>query len=263
MEKGFYSIIAFYPDLQRAEGANVGVVLAVPGRAYLQVKMSQTNDSVSHLFRKKSFDDARLTLSKEMFENRLCSELAGAAQPRDFVEFSSKEGNHLNLSPPRTVLTEDPDRTLTDLYQRLVAVAPIKAKNSPQRPQLLKALEPLLVGVPLIEKPRLDIPLYGVVESALAYKNGALHHIQEASFPRKEQQAKEKARSLGGLGRVIREYQDPQQTEHKLVVLGNLPSDFPEELLQVVNHTLRACDTRLVAPSQLESFADEVRREAH
>lgn len=62
---------------------------------------------------------------------------------------------------------------------------------------------------------------------------------------------------------MIREYEDPQQTEHKLVVLGNIPSDFPEELLQVVDHTLRACDTRLVAPRQLESFADEVRREAH
>lgn len=183
MEKGFYSIIAFYPDLQRAEGANVGIVLAVPGRGYLQVRMSETNESVSHLFRKKSFDDVRLAHSKEMFKNRLCSDLIGTVAPDDFVEFSSREGNHLSLSPPRTVLTENPDQTLSDLYQRLVAVEPTRARSSPQRPQLLKALQPLLVGVPIIERPRLDIPFYGVVESSLAYKNGALHHIQEASFP--------------------------------------------------------------------------------
>lgn len=48
--KGYYSILQFVPDLERSEGANIGVVLFCPDKRFLDVKVSHNNDHVRHFF---------------------------------------------------------------------------------------------------------------------------------------------------------------------------------------------------------------------
>ena len=53
--KGYYSILQFVPDLERAEGANIGVVLFCPERRFLDVMVSHNNDRVRHFFGGQNF----------------------------------------------------------------------------------------------------------------------------------------------------------------------------------------------------------------
>jgi len=48
--KGHYSIVQYCPDLARRETVNIGVVLLVPERAFLQTRMVADNEWVRHFF---------------------------------------------------------------------------------------------------------------------------------------------------------------------------------------------------------------------
>lgn len=117
--RGLFSLIQFCPDLGRMECANVGVVLVVvPYQAYL--KMSPTNDVPRR--RGFSFDDARLTLAKIAIANRFEREAPSWTDSQELQSFRSREGNNLILTAPKTVLFEDPEKTLEELYSELVAI---------------------------------------------------------------------------------------------------------------------------------------------
>lgn len=57
--KGHYSIVQYCPDLARRETVNIGVVLLVPDRAFLQTRMVADNERVRHFFGTTG-DDAKL-----------------------------------------------------------------------------------------------------------------------------------------------------------------------------------------------------------
>ena len=48
--KGYYSILQFVPDLERSEGANIGVVLFCPEKHFLKVQTATGNDRVRRFF---------------------------------------------------------------------------------------------------------------------------------------------------------------------------------------------------------------------
>ena len=118
--KGFYSIIQFVPDLDRCEGANVGVVLAVPPLGYVGVRLSQDNAAPRRFFGPDAIDTGRLDVAKSGIKSRILCEGVHWTSAEDLVHFSNCEGNHLGLVPPRTILTEDPEADLERLYLRLV-----------------------------------------------------------------------------------------------------------------------------------------------
>ena len=105
--KGFYSIIQFVASLDRAEGVNVGVVMAVPSLAYLDVQMEDS-------------EDARLVVAYQGLKARILRE--NWESPEDLIHFANCEGNHLQLISPRTILTKDPPADLNALFRRLVKV---------------------------------------------------------------------------------------------------------------------------------------------
>lgn len=117
--KGFFSVIQFCPDLDRGECANVGVVLAVPKRGYLGVRVTDDNDGPKQRFGKETFDDARLSLAKRAIEGRIRAEGSTWTTAEDLVQFGKKEGNNLLLSVPRTILVENCEAELQELYMRL------------------------------------------------------------------------------------------------------------------------------------------------
>ncbi|AKT38397.1 DUF3037 domain-containing protein [Chondromyces crocatus] len=120
LTRGFFSLLQFCPDLDRGECANVGVVLSLPERGFFGVRLSDDNRVPQRRFGRDGFDDARLTLAKRALEGRLRQEGPAWRSADDLLRFARKEGNHLILSAPRTVLLEDPRAELNGLYERLV-----------------------------------------------------------------------------------------------------------------------------------------------
>jgi hypothetical protein len=62
--KGYYSILQYVPDLERVEGANIGVILFCPEKRFLEVKMAGGNDRVRSFFGSNNLDLARIDAMK-------------------------------------------------------------------------------------------------------------------------------------------------------------------------------------------------------
>jgi hypothetical protein len=120
--KGFFSIVRYCPDLARGEFANVGIVLVVPELAFFGIRFSDDNEGPRQRFGKNAFDDTRLTVAKRSLEGRLREEGKSWTNADELLTFGKKEGNHLLLSAPRTILAVDPVAELAELYEKLVHV---------------------------------------------------------------------------------------------------------------------------------------------
>src|SRR5260221_9191136 len=138
--KGFFSVIQFCPDLDRGECANVGVVLAVPKLGYLDVRLSVDNEAPKQRFGKEAFDDVRLTLAKKAISGRILQDGRSWKEPEDLVRFGKKEGNNMLLSMPRTILVENAEAELEELFIRLAHVD-ARQRRRPRKPDLKKVFE--------------------------------------------------------------------------------------------------------------------------
>lgn len=72
--KGHYSIVQYCPDLARRETVNIGVVLLVPERAFLQTRMVADNERVRHFFGTTGDDAKLLSDFKKSFSARIEAE---------------------------------------------------------------------------------------------------------------------------------------------------------------------------------------------
>src|SRR5437867_7804765 len=98
--KGYYSILRYIPDLERGEGANIGVVLFCPDLRFLRVRTARGNDRVRRFFRSSDLDLRRINAFKEAFEERVSSEADRFQTVEDFRMFIDTRANQLCLSEP-------------------------------------------------------------------------------------------------------------------------------------------------------------------
>ena len=83
--KGHYSIVQYCPDLTRLETVNIGVVLLVPDRSFLQTRMVLDNDRVKHFFGTKGDDAKMLTEFKKSFAARIVAESVRSSHFRSLL----------------------------------------------------------------------------------------------------------------------------------------------------------------------------------
>jgi DUF3037 family protein len=118
--KGYYSILRYIPDLERGEGANIGVVLFCPALKFLRARTARGNDRVRRFFRSSELDLRRINAFKETFEERVSIEAERIETFEDFRTFIDTRANQLRLSEPRPVKIVDPEETLSELFEELV-----------------------------------------------------------------------------------------------------------------------------------------------
>jgi hypothetical protein len=260
--RGFFSVIQFCPDLDRGEYANVGIVLVVPQRGILDIRLSEDNEGPKQRFGVDAFDDARLSVAKKGLAGRIREEGRCWSGAEDLIWFGQKEGNNLTLSPPRVILVENASAEMAELYQRLVHVEPIRRRRR-AAPDLAAVFEARLTGVPLIKDYKIDIPEYGTLKAPFAYKNGALNLIRTEAFSENSNSAEEKGNDLAVKGHVLRRYSEATGKPQRLIVVGGFDPSAPETLKRRIEFILEECDARLVREEQLDDFVEEIRREAH
>jgi hypothetical protein len=260
--KGFFSVIQFCPDLDRGECANVGVVLVDPARSFLDVRMSADNEGPKQHFGKGSFDDTRLAVAKQAIANRLLHEGLSWSEPEQLRKFGRMEGNNLVLSNPRTILVDEPQAELEELYQRLVHVEP-EQRNKQPKPDLSKVFDVKLAGARIRRDVTVDIPRLGKLKVPYAYKNGRLNLVRPEGFPRDERSADAKASELAVKAHLIFNHPGDDGEQRKLVVVGGFHASAPDALKERIEYVLREHDSRLVLEEQLDAFADEIARDAH
>jgi hypothetical protein len=110
--RGYYSILQFVPDLERSEGANIGVVLFCPERHFLKAQTATGNDRVRRFFGPEQdveLDLDRVNAFKATFEERV-AEASRIHTPDEFRQFIDTRANQLLLCQPRPIKVFDPGR---------------------------------------------------------------------------------------------------------------------------------------------------------
>jgi hypothetical protein len=121
--KGYYSILQFVPDLERTEGANIGVVLFCPEKGFLKAQTVRGNDRVRKFFRIRGYADLdieRINAYKTAFEERVNIETVRIYSLEDFRHFVDTRANHLLLTAPKPIKVINPQEELQALFERLV-----------------------------------------------------------------------------------------------------------------------------------------------
>lgn len=115
--KGYYSILQYVPDVERAEGVNIGVVLICPERNFRKVKTTKDNARVVRFFGTSAgFDGQRLTIFKQALEERI----AAIQTLEELQRFVETRANHLRLIAPRSIKVAEPEAELDQLFAALV-----------------------------------------------------------------------------------------------------------------------------------------------
>ncbi len=121
--KGYYSILQFVPDLERSEGANVGVILFCPEKHFLKVQTATGNDRVRRFFGPEEnidLDLDRLNALKAAFDERVAVEALRVQTLEDFRQFIDSRANQMLLTAPRSIKVFDPQTELATLFEALV-----------------------------------------------------------------------------------------------------------------------------------------------
>lgn len=120
--EAWFSIIQYVPDLDRAEGVNVGVALFSLGARRVRVALSDSNHAVRMRFAGHVFDDDFLTYAKQSLKLRL--ERLTFPSLVAFQDVIDREANELVLSPPRATTCDSEYATLVALRRALVDPRP-------------------------------------------------------------------------------------------------------------------------------------------
>jgi len=260
MHEGFCGTIQYCPDLDRAEGVNIGVYLVCSVTAESRIKMCGAEDD-AYLPRRlgiPKLDEKRLQIAKMGFVNRFDS--AQCKTRADIEQFAAREANHLVMLPPRRIMIADMESDLQELFESLVVHKKVNRAKRPTRPRLADVFDPLFSAqLPLEKNVDLRIPITQKRFVAdYAYKNEQLHYIKGVGFARDRQMALKTATNLGFNGNLLSKH-PYQSVEQRLIVVARFEEPKVEDQIAEMMHD---CNVRLVPERNAKALAEEVRAHA-
>jgi Protein of unknown function (DUF3037) len=118
--KGYYSIIQYCPDLGRLEAANIGVLLFCPEKHFLKAITTPNNSRIIRFFGSEGRDWIRINEFKKGLEDRIAIEALSINTLDDLQRFIDSRANLLQITPPRPMRVNEPNKDLEDLFTELV-----------------------------------------------------------------------------------------------------------------------------------------------
>jgi len=263
--KGYYSILQFVPDLERAEGANIGVLLFCPETNFLKIKTANGNDRARRLFgHDEQLDLIRLNAFKESFEERVFLERKRIITIDDFKHFIDTRANQLLLTQPHPVKVYDAETELQRLFQTLVGGRHRSAQRTRNvREGINKKFDDLLIQRGINDKVRrnvtVEIPLLDrVLTFPFAYQNGRPNLVQTVVFDSSKKVNINQACQLAVEGKDLQE----RPENYQLNVLASLNQDEPESR-EHVQAVLDKFDVSLHTTNEIDKFVDYIAQTAH
>lgn len=197
-KKGYYSILQFVPDVERSEGANIGVALFCPEIGYLKARTSTNNDRVRRFFGSEeniTLDVDRLNVLKLSFEERIKTEALRIKTIDEFTTFIKSRANQLLLTEPRLVTVFDPNVELATLFDTLVGSRRKKAnkQDSSTKEELIHLFSDALTKKGIAERVQRDVRIKSkILDRTLvfpfAFQNGHMNVIEAVTFDSNKEQ---------------------------------------------------------------------------
>ena len=259
--EGYYGIIQYCPNIDRSEGANVGVYLFCRSMNVAMVRMSEGNDRVRKYFGTAAFDVRRLTADKQALRRRL--EALGAVGLDEIAAFISKEAGGLLVGMPRPIAVTDSKSDLDFLFDEMVGELQKPKRDRVRVPDISDVFEPLRMGVPLRTNLTIMVPsLHQRLHIPYAYRNESVNYIKPHGFSSKQDAAMQSASHLGVQGLMLHNHpiiENGEKVEQQLVVVAEFASS---KVRANVVDILKEFPVRLIPANDVRSFAEEVRLNA-
>jgi hypothetical protein len=258
--QSLYSIIQFRPDEARAEGVNVGVVVACPAKSVVKATFGSNNLAVKKRFGAEVFDDVRLTSAKRALKNRIEGTEPSEAALRTFI---AQEAGALVLLEPRPIVITDLDVDLASLFDELVGeLQPSHREQRPAAPQLGKYFDGLATaGIPFDRD--VTVPLPGLpteMEFPFAFRNGLRNLIKPQGFALETEDAVNEAKELAADGQLLAKHPDPVSGPRKLIVVGAIKD---HNLVPSMKSLFADFEARFLVEDEIPAFIEEIRKTAH
>lgn len=262
--KGYYSLIQYCPDFSRAERANIGVLLFCPEKRFIDARTSAGNDRISKFFGRDTFDPRRVNEAKRAIEDRLKSREHSIASVEALQEFIRRRANEIVISDLRPMKVRNPAEDLDQLFQELVGGRRRREKKKEVLfPELDEAFRGPRFQGRIAMNQVVEIPTLGTLQADYSYRNGIINLVKAKEFPKTEDAVSREVSNLVLFGHMLSKKKASDEQERKLIVIPSLPDDFEEVRLDGIEKLFREYQTRLIRPSGLDDFIDEVDQVSH
>ena len=247
--KGYYSVIQYIHDLARAESANIGVLLFVPERGFLDARVAGD-------------DLKRLNSFKSSFSERVKVERYNIETVEHLSKFIDTRGNQIQLTEPRFAKVTNCEELLDDLFKKLVDG---EAKKKKLKKSFTKNIENRFVAAGIQEKVQRNISIHvPVVDRDISvtfgFQNGAFNLMQAVSFQSESVDRNANVAIRHSFeGHALQSQADNEYGGLKYRVLGRFQSN-KDESIPVVRRVLRENAVQLYTENDLPELIDEIRR---
>ncbi len=259
--KGHYSIVQYCPDLARREAVNIGVVLLVPDRAFLQTRMVADNERVRHFFGTMRDDAKLLTDFKKSFSARIEAEQGRVSTIEAFQKFIDTRGNQIQLTEPAFVKVRECQETIDKLFEQLVGGKAKLHKRESFTKSLLTRFEASKVADLIETNVPISVPILDrETRVPFAFQNGAFHLLQPVTFASdKEESNFNRALKYSMEGKILQEHPDDEYGPLKFNVIGRF-AGMSDPSIPIVRKVLAESNVRLHLDHDLSGLFDEIRR---
>lgn len=262
--QGLYALLQFSPRPERFEFVNVGVVLWIPAREFLEFKFSSGYKRVERLFgRDLEHSGDYFEILKRAFESRLVLELKNKSPDR-INEFSRTRANCFRMSQLQPIkLSENPGIDLRRLFNDLVGEEkPAKPRGPKARTKLKEKLEAASVTNLLEHNPRaVELPQGVKIEAQYGYQNGAYNLIEAVKLSMDPDNILREAskRAIEGQWLALhgRHLNDPK----RLVVVGDF-TNIDAVLYDAIDKMMLDHQAKLYRMDFLEPLVEDIKKNA-
>jgi hypothetical protein len=259
MSHGFYSLIQYIPDYERAEGANIGVLVFCPLAAErVAAAWSPRPPHLRDLCRRDVPSEQDLADLMQRLQRRLQQD-APADLP-GLIKAMGREAGKLRLVTPRAVPVTDLRETAQDLCQRLVG----ETQQRERMPGKIAEIEALRAepGMAEIIRTGVSVPVAGkVLRASYEWTNGKPNVVVHTGL-RDDHSAADAAYGWGGKGLMLLE-RPVDNIARKLAVVARIDSQVSERTRGDIRSIFEKFKVDWIPSDELPAYVARIRREAH
>lgn len=255
--KGYYSLIQFFPDPSRLEAANIGVVVYSSHDGRLCFRISRSNSRIRRFFGEQ--DWKFLNRAKEAIKNLLRTEYFRSVE--DLKAFIARRANAIQLSAPRSMRISTIEQDVDDLFRRLVGEELVDHKR-----RIAGNLEKKLIdaGVDRLVQKSVSIEIPDIKKSIrvpFAYKNGRFNLISPLQFDL-DTDLLAKTGKNAIEGKLLYDLPHPEFGQMRLVVVAGFDEGIERSTRELVEKLLKENSVTVYTFDELGPLLDDIRRSA-
>jgi Protein of unknown function (DUF3037) len=256
--KGLYCIVQYSPESERMEFVNIGVVVIVPELKLARSKFTNSSSRVKRLFG-HSISQSYFKSVTSAFSDRLNFEAKSRLfSASSFESFSNARANEIRMSPMRSILVNDPEATLNDLFEQLVESSfEYSAPHEVSKSTLdLGAIFAQGNVTQFLDVPEpVSLPHGVKISAKYAYQNGAYNLIEAIRVSAKPHLA---MREVGNK-RYVGEWLDKYSEGGKRLVLVSDMSNLEPSLADDLNSGLKEAKIKSYDINNIEPLLEDIR----